>query len=343
MSNSPVISVLMSVFNGEYHVAAAMESILGQDFTEFEFIVIDDASTDGTWGILAEYASWDSRVRLIRHDRNAGLTSALNGALAVARGGYIARQDADDTSRPERFSKQLAFLQSHPEVGVLGTGTSAVTEAGALAWTTRPPADPMLLGWRLLFETCLAHSSVMFRSSLLEKTGPYNEEFAYAQDFELWSRMSAHTKLANLPEALVLRRVGPHSISTSQLCEQSSAAVRVIQRNCSQLLGQEVPDAVAHSVHRVVRGERLADSDGVIEAARLVRRLLATYLNTMKPGAVPSGLIKQDAASKLYLIAGRNLRIAPFACLRTAWWAQGLDRRFPSFRTVRRIAKEMTA
>jgi len=340
MSKHPVVSVLMSVFNGEHHLAVALESVLEQTFADFEFIVIDDGSTDSTWEILADYASRHSRMRLLRHDSNMGLTRALNRGLEMARGRYVARQDADDISLPERFSRQLGYLKLHPDIGLLGTGTRAVTQAGTIKWTIRPPVESMLIGWRLLFESCFAHSSVMFRSSVLRKTGPYAEDFVYAQDFELWSRMSAHTKLANLPEVLVHRCIGPHSMSTSRAREQSLAAARVIQGNSSRLSGRDVPFVVACNVHRVTRGEALTDANAILEVASLVRRLLAVYLHAANPDAVTSRLIRHDAASKLYLLAGQNLKTSRRACMRTIWQAEEIDARLPSLRTLTSMIRQ---
>ena len=120
-SGIPQVSVIMPVYNGGRYLREAVDSILNQTFREFEFIIIDDGSTDDTWSVLTDYAAHDSQVRLIQNEANIGLTRSLNKGLAVSRAALIARQDADDISMPERLARQIAFLEMHPEVGLLGT------------------------------------------------------------------------------------------------------------------------------------------------------------------------------------------------------------------------------
>ncbi len=126
----PRVSVLMSVYNGERFLRDSVESILGQTFTDFEFLILDDGSTDSTCEILEEYANKDARIVLVRNDRNLGLTRSLNKGLRLVRGEYLARQDADDISLPKRLEMQVKFLDAHPEVGVVGSALEIIDENG---------------------------------------------------------------------------------------------------------------------------------------------------------------------------------------------------------------------
>ncbi len=209
----------MSVYNNEEYLEEAIESILNQTFTDFEFIIIDDGSTDGTWAILSSYA--DPRVRLVHNQGNIGLTRSLNKGLTLAQGVYIARMDADDISLPDRFERQIAFLSAYPGVGLLGVGWWNLKSNGEKQQMVSPPTADSVIRWFLLFGTVLAHPGVMFRKDLINKVGQYNENIHFAQDYELWCRMAQVTRLANLPEPLLLLRQGdPSRISEKHLREQ---------------------------------------------------------------------------------------------------------------------------
>lgn len=209
----------MSVYNGERYLREAVGSILNQTFADFEFIIIDDGSTDGTSAILSSYA--DPRIRLVHNPENIGLTRSLNKGLTLAQGAYIARMDADDISLPNRCERQIASLSASPDVGLLGVGWCNLTSNGEKQQVANPPATDSVIRWFLLFGTVLAHPGVMFRKDLIGTVGPYNETLRFAQDYELWCRMAHVTKLANLSDPLLLLRRGdPGRISENHLREQ---------------------------------------------------------------------------------------------------------------------------
>jgi glycosyltransferase involved in cell wall biosynthesis len=203
----PRVTVLMSVWNGEAHVAAAVESILAQSFRAFEFLIIDDASTDQTPQILRSYA--DERVRVIRNESNLGLTRSLNRGLEFARGELIARQDADDWSHPQRLERQVAFLDWHSAVAAVGAQARLVDGRGASLGNKDFPLTHDGICWMHLFDNALAHSAVTFRKA----AGAYGETYSASQDYELWSRLSTDHQLANLRERLVTLRVLESSIT----------------------------------------------------------------------------------------------------------------------------------
>lgn len=220
----PGVSVLMSVHNGEPWVSAAVESVLGQTFGDFELIVVDDGSTDRTGEILDRFR--DPRLRVV-HQSHQGLTRSLNRALAVARAPLVARMDADDVSLPERLSRQVAFLEAHPEVGVLGTGCRDVDPLGGVRRVYRPPETDPEIRRALIRRNPFIHASVMVRREALERAGLYDEAVPVAQDYDLWVRMSRITRLANLPEPLVLRRLTPGMTSLARDTERIRAEVSI--------------------------------------------------------------------------------------------------------------------
>jgi glycosyltransferase involved in cell wall biosynthesis len=207
----PKISVAMSVFNGEDYLNAAIDSIFSQTFDNFEFIIVDDGSTDRSAEIIRSYR--EPRIVFVQQP-NQGVARALNHALRLARGEYVARQDADDISLPQRFAKQIEFLDSHPEVGVVGTAASLIDRAGRRFSTFKPFARHDRLVKELKRGVCpLMHGAVMMRRTALVECGDYNPAFNWMQDVELWLRLSQHHRLANMREILYNFRKHDSSIT----------------------------------------------------------------------------------------------------------------------------------
>jgi glycosyltransferase involved in cell wall biosynthesis len=220
----PAVSVLMGVWNGAPQVRDAVESVLAQTARDLELIVIDDGSTDATAGILASFR--EPRLRVERRARG-GLTPALNAALGLARAPLVARLDADDVALPERFERQLAFLTEHPEVGVLGTAAREVDASGRDVAIVRPPTSDAEIRRALIRRNAFVHSSMVMRRAAVEQVGGYDEAFPVAQDYDLWMRMSRVTRMANLSESLVIRRLVPGRVSSARDTERLRAETRV--------------------------------------------------------------------------------------------------------------------
>lgn len=213
----------MGTYNAGPWLGAAVESILGQTLADLELIVIDDGSTDDTPMVLA--AIPDARLRVERQGR-AGLTRALTRALGLARAPLLARLDADDLAAPDRLARQVAYLAAHPEVGLLGTAAQEVDVHGRARGIVRPPeADPALR--RLLIRrNPFVHSSIVMRRDLVERAGGYDAAFPVAQDYDLWLRLGELTRLANLPDVLVTRRLIPDRVSARRENDRLRAEAR---------------------------------------------------------------------------------------------------------------------
>lgn len=221
---TPAVSVLMSVYNGLPWVRDAVASVLAQTAGDLELIVIDDGSTDGTADALA--AVGDSRVRVVRQARQ-GLTRSLNGGLGLCRAPLVARLDADDVALPERLARQRAFLDTHPEVGLLGTAAREEDAAGRARPVVTPPLDDAAIRRALIRANPFVHSSIVVRRHLLERAGGYDPRLAVAQDYDLWMRLAGVTRLANLPEALVVRRLLAGRVSAERDAERLRTEARV--------------------------------------------------------------------------------------------------------------------
>jgi len=237
---SPEVSIVMSVYNGDYYLGAAIESILGQSFANFEFIIVDDGSTDSTWDILSKYARCDERILLSRNPENVGLTRSLNKGLRKARGRFIARQDGDDISFPERLASQMAYLQRHDAVGLLGTAYYKVDSQGRRSPRIyRHPQTDTEIRWKMLFHNAFCHTSVIFRREVFEAGNDfYDEDLPYSQDYDLWARVLRRTRAANLPEPLVAFRMHESSIRHAHGEEQSRIATAISARQIGGLIPQ---------------------------------------------------------------------------------------------------------
>jgi glycosyltransferase involved in cell wall biosynthesis len=208
----PTVSVIMPVYNGADYLREALDSIFAQTFEQFELIVIDDGSTDSSEEILKQYS--DSRLRLF-FQPNSGLAATLNRGIELAQGQYIARMDQDDISRPERFAKQVAFLEKNPRCALLGTWAEIWEVRVKTERIHAHPTDNATLRFELLFNNPFAHSSVMLRREAVMQVGGYSTDPSRQppEDYELWSRLARHYELANLPEVLHIYREIPRSMS----------------------------------------------------------------------------------------------------------------------------------
>lgn len=242
----PKVSVVMSVYNGTIYLQESLESILNQTFTDFEFIIIDDKSTDNTWEILTEYNRRDSRIKLFKNAENMGLTKSLNKGLKQALGDYIARQDADDVSLPDRFKLQTRFLDQHLEVGALGTTAEVIDEQSKVLEQSGVPLEHESIQAYLLVNNCLHHSSMMVRRSLVEALGGYKEELRYAQDYDLWWRFSQSARLENLPDTLVQVRRSGENLTKTRRQEQLMSALDISLKAVRESLEGQALDEDAY-------------------------------------------------------------------------------------------------
>jgi glycosyltransferase involved in cell wall biosynthesis len=228
----------MPTYNGERFLRAAIDSILGQTFRDFELIVIDDGSTDGTPAILREIAAQDDRISVLTNERNLGIAGATNRGLAAARGEYVALQDHDDISLPHRFQTELDFLNSHPDIALVGSAAALIDENGAAYADSPLPCDEIDIKWRLLFcGDAFHYTSIMVRRSTMQAIGGYGEDpaFRFAEAYDPFSRLAMNHCVANLPETLVLWRRHPGATSLQRQEEQLRSGEVISRRNISLL------------------------------------------------------------------------------------------------------------
>lgn len=266
----PAISVAMSVYNGERFLAPAIESILQQTFGDFEFLILDDGSSDATPGIIAEYADRDPRIRPIVRE-NRGLVASLNQLIEEARAPIVARMDADDVSRPERFAKQVAFLHTHPDYGVVGCWTEDIDENDArysLKGNDHPTdhtgfVEAIENGWPLI-----CHPAAMFRRNVVLAVGGYHGAFRHCEDYDLWLRLATVTRLASLPERLIRYRHYEDQVSSRHATEQQIGAAIAYLAYRERVAGRPDPTAELERLPPVDALDALFGRDGVSRGVR---------------------------------------------------------------------------
>lgn len=218
----------MPVYNGEKYIRDAIESILKQTFTDFEFLIINDGSTDRSIDIIQSYN--DSRIRVVNNERNLGLIATLNKGFDLAQGEYIARMDCDDISLPERLEDQVKFMERHLEIGVCGTKVKTICKK--VPFVLNYPTNSNLIKSRFLFGPGIAHPSVIFRKSLIEKYSlRYDPRFVRAEDYEFWIRCSKHFPLSNIDKILLLYRLHPEQVGKmyKDIQQKTSNKIRFMQ------------------------------------------------------------------------------------------------------------------
>lgn len=221
---SPTVTVLLAVRDGERFLRSAIDSLLRQSFGAFELLIVDDASSDRTQAIIESYE--DGRIRVLRNDTHRGLSASLNRGIRHARGRYIARLDADDVAEPGRLAAQVAFLDREADVAMVGSWYSIIDEHGRRIGERRVPEHHDDIRWMLRFCNAFAHSAVTIRKSALDEAGLYDESLRYAMDYDLWVRISARMRVANLGEFLVRWRTRTDSL-TARLGEDTERLDRV--------------------------------------------------------------------------------------------------------------------
>jgi glycosyltransferase involved in cell wall biosynthesis len=237
MSYVPKVTVLMPIYNGEKYLRDAIESILSQTFKDFEFLIINDGSTDSSVKIIESYD--DPRIRLVNNESNLKLVLTLNKGLLLSRGEYIARMDCDDISYPKRLELQVKFMDSQTKVGISGTWVETIGDQTGIIF--RYPTDSKKIQSRLLFDSPLAHPSVIFRKTFVERFKlKYEVEDLYAEDWSMWQKCSFIFPISNIPIVLLKYRITEQSMSRSNADKQLNVIKKIHGKNIQALCGEAI-------------------------------------------------------------------------------------------------------
>mgnify|MGYP001166116213 CR=1 FL=1 len=268
----PRVTVLMSVYNGRAFLERSLGSILRQTWRDFEFLIIDNCSTDDGWTFLQARARQDARIRLLRNERNLGLAASLNRGLQEARGEYIARMDADDAARPARLARQVEFMERHADVGICGG--QILRHVGAQTHVGRYPLSAEACDVTLLFHACFPHPAVMLRRAALQ-TGPhfYDARFEQAEDYDLWARMAETVRGCNLPHILLDYYCHPDQGSGTNYPVVAERRNLIRQRVVGKLIPEASPaDLALH--HQIGFPQDPFDLDMLERSERWLLRLI---------------------------------------------------------------------
>lgn len=226
MKMYPLVSVVIPCFNSGMYMREAIESIMNQSYSELEIILIDDGSTDNTLDIIQELSMLDSRIKLVRNEQNLKLVNTLNKGIALCKGKYIARMDADDIAYPLRIEKQVAYMEMHPEIGLLGSFIEEFNDKGTIGRGIQPISDERIRAY-IFTASAFFHPGVLLRKDVLSEYNlKYEEQFTIGQDHALWINMLQHTKAANIPEILLRYRVNAQSLT--QVSNRNRSSRRVV-------------------------------------------------------------------------------------------------------------------
>lgn len=228
MNGIPLVSAVMAVHNEERHISSAIESILSQDFADFELVIVDDASTDGTPTILRDVASQDHRVNVVMNTTNQGMGRSFNRGVSVSRGRYIARMDGDDVALSGRFAGQVAALESDPGFAVVGGQLELIDEHGTWVGNRQYPLTDDALKRNILRFSPFAHPATMIRRAAIEEAGGYDQRYTPAEDLDLWCRLGRRWKFANLSDYVLRYRLHNRSMTArhSRRMQWQTLAVR---------------------------------------------------------------------------------------------------------------------
>lgn len=220
----PKVSVIMPVYNGGLYIQKAIRSILNQTYNNFEFIIIDDDSTDKTRKIIQSFN--DRRIILIKNKQQIGVAKCLNIALNKVNSKYIARMDADDISKLKRLEIQLKYLLNHSDVGVVGSSVDLIDSNGKVYGNKQYLFKKNDIQNQLLKRNIIIHPTVMFQKKLIDKYGGYDVDLNGAEDYDLWLRLAKHTKIINLPDKLLKYRIHPENVSNYAIKRVEKATIK---------------------------------------------------------------------------------------------------------------------
>ena len=274
---SPKISVVMCAYNAERYLEAALDSILQQTFSDFEFIIVDDGSTDRTAEILAAYARRDARIKILTNAINLSVPLSTNRGFTVASGEYIARMDADDIAAPTRFEKQVRYLDANNDCVVVGAGYQEINAHGKILKTDSASAPAAILMLRALFRIPFIHSSIIFRRRNITENGiEFDTAFDGAADFDFLQRLMRTGKAALIPEPLMQYRMHPQNVSRRKREMQHGAARRASIRETERAF-PEIPQKTVHHLFHYLHADEPATFGEVLDACNAMQALQTAF------------------------------------------------------------------
>jgi glycosyltransferase involved in cell wall biosynthesis len=312
----PLISIIMPVYNSDKYLAQAIDSILNQSISNFEFLILNDGSDDSSFEIINYYSALDPRIVHFYSSENKGLIYQLNEGIRLSKGQYVARMDSDDESLPERLELQVNYLDEHRHISIVGSQTITIDEKGnSLNQTSEIEQSPSYLFWKSFFQCPLKHPTVMIRKSVLSNY-QYEEDYLHAEDYRLWTSILQCHDIAVINKPLLKYRVHSNSISKTKIHIQRNNSVRIVKEHWGHFFPYSIDKEIAFFLHNYHRSIELYDYKKSYKVNKLLKRL---YKEVQNRYVDLDNLVFSDYRKKvIYLIAlsfKRNPLIAMRICL----------------------------
>ena len=311
MKPAPLVTVLTATYNGSRYLADTIESVLRQSFTDFEYLIVDNASTDDSRQIADAYAARDARIRVIASTVNHGPAGGLNLAIQTARGKYLANLDHDDLAAPHRLAVQVAVLEANPDLGFVGGWMCVIDENGSPLYTYTRRVTHGEIHWHLMTHCALAHSTTTMRRDLIVAAGGYSADHRLICDYELFSRLRDRTHFQNIPDNLADYRSFSQQASQRDRIAQHLQVLLLRRAIFQEVSGKDLPLESWHNFYRALDGELLADANALFDGAAVAETLAVHYLARYTPGAELTAIVWRDTAIRLLAMAQRHRRQLP--------------------------------
>jgi len=309
---TPRISVITTVFNCENYIKQSVESILNQTFKDFEYIIVNDGSTDATSALIHELACKDNRIIFIDNKTNFGRVNSLNTALEKSRGEYIALQDADDISLPDRFDKQFSFLSNNPDYVLVGSNIIVMDEFENFISEPKRPLIDFEVRFSLIFRCTFANPSVMYRKKVVEENKiKYEENFIHAEDFRIITMISHYGKVYNLKHSLVKYRKHSHNNSTVNFDILNSGSIIIVRENLAQL-GININNEQVHRIRNLF-SSRGMNRKFIYDDVRVIFRAIKKF--QMKNNPARNNEIQKTLKRMLKWLGKKNILKPKFMAL----------------------------
>lgn len=317
MKHTPETSVIMSAYNAENFLSDSIESILNQTYRDFEFIIVNDGSSDSTRHTLYEFQKKDNRIIIIENKNNIGLAKSLNIALNSARGKYVARMDADDLSVPARLEKQLAYLKKHSNIGLLGSYIKSIDEKKRITGSWVYPVDSFSIRWHLIFSNVIAHPSVVFRKELIIAVGAYNEKLTAGIDYDLWVRVSKITEISQIKEFLVMWRTHSGSMTYKNEAIRKQVQMTIVKNQVEIYLKRKTDDKEISRLYRLETQKPELSQEDVKDTSCIIEEIFKAFLASATQASRRSA--NYLVASKLTKLAFINIAYFPRVSFSIIW------------------------
>lgn len=304
---APLVSVIMPAYNGAAFIGETIRSVLAQTLSDFELVIVDDCSTDTTWDVLQSFA--DPRIRLFRAEKNGGPVQARNQAFGHASGQYIVGLDQDDLCTPDRFARQVAFLDGNPDFALVASTCRLLRDGREQDWAGMRKFTPQAIDWLMMLCNPLAWSSVMFRAEAARRLTPFErQEVLFAEDFDFYHRIRAFGRIARIDTPLLIYRCHPEGASKKFEDTMCASATRVLAERYGELFGTRADQCAALIGRHIMHGEPVPDRSTLTQVVDIMARLHSHFLSRCTPDAESRKIIDREYARLWWTVVRPSLR-----------------------------------